>query len=140
MNIKRVTLTRYGSIPGQGTFGCLQIDGWNCVTLEREWLNNAHNISCIPQGGYICSIIDSPKHGYCYQVTGVPDRSNIEIHVANVMQEVEGCIALGKAFAAMATKATHGQVMWGVKSSRAAFDEFMHIISPEDFILSIINQ
>ena len=132
-----VQLIRYGSIPGMGTFGGLRTDGWSCVTVEREWFGNQHDISCIPLGQYHCTQIDSPRHGLCYQLLDVPERSNIEIHVANVMQELRGCIALGKEFASMATKATEGKIMWAVKGSTAALEEFMHLMNGEDFLLSI---
>lgn len=135
MNV--VTLTRYGSIPGMGTFGRLRADGWSCVTVEREWLSNMPDVSCIPLGQYECSIIDSPRHGTVYEVQNVIGRVNIEIHVANVMQELRGCIALGKAFGSMPTKATQGKVMWGVTQSQDAFDEFIHLMGGDDFLISI---
>jgi len=120
-----------------GTFGGLKTDGWSCVTLEREWLANQHDISCIPLGQYECTLIDSPRHGTVYEVKNVPERTNIEIHVANVMQELRGCIALGKEFSSLTTVASQGRVMWGVRDSRAALEEFMHLMNGEDFLLSI---
>lgn len=135
--MKAATIKRHGSIPGMGTFGTLKTNGYSCVTIEREWLNNEPNLSCIPLGVYECSLYDSPKHGKVYQVKNVPNRSEIEIHIANVMQELLGCIALGKGYASLSTPATKGNIMWGVKKSSEALNEFMDIMNGEDFILSI---
>lgn len=132
-----VQLIRYGSIPGMGTFGSLRANGFSCVTLEREWMDNAADISCIPLGQYTCSLYDSPKHGKVYQVTGVQNRANIEIHAANVMQELLGCIALGQSFTSMATPKTMGKVMWAINGSQMTVSAFMAAMGGEDFVLSI---
>ena len=135
--MKGATLTRHGSIPGQGTFGTLLTNGFSCATLEREWKNNDPDVSCIPLGAYECSIYNSPKHGKVYLLKNVPNRSMIEIHVANVQQELLGCIALGTDYAAMATPATQGKVMFGIKGSQEAFNQFMTLMDGQDFLLSI---
>ena len=135
--MKGATLTRHGSIPGMGTFGTLKTNGYSCVTVEREWLNNDPDVSCIPLGAYECSIYDSPKHGKVYLVKNVPNRSMIEIHIANVQQELLGCIGLGKNYASLSTPATQGKIMWGVNSSALAFNEFMALMNGDDFLLSI---
>ena len=135
--MKGATLTRHGSIPGQGTFGTLRTNGFSCVTVEKEWHDNDPDKSCIPLGAYECSIYDSPKHGKVYLLKNVPNRSMIEIHVANVQQELLGCIALGNDYAPMSTPATKGKIVLGVNQSDKTFHDFMTIMNGEDFLLSI---
>lgn len=121
----------------QGTFGNLVSDGFNCVTGELPWHDNKNGISCIPEGTYICKIIDSPKHGKCYQVMNVPKRSMIEIHSANWMgdapkwkKQLEGCIALGDMVGTL-----DGQL--AVLRSKVTVDAFEKYMNDEDFELTI---
>lgn len=103
--MRNVVLTRTET-DDSGTFGLWQSDsGFQCYTGELPWLNNAPNISCIPSGTYECKIIASPKHGRCYQVESVPNRTMVEIHKGNfcgngdkgLKSDVEGCIIVGRA-------------------------------------------
>ena len=125
-----VQLIRYGSIPGQGTYSQIRTNGWTRVALELDKY-------VIPYGQWTCSLYDSPTHGWVYMLQDVPGHDYLEIHIANVMQELKGCIALGKEFACLATPATNGKMMLGVTHSQAAFEEFMHLMNGEDFLLSI---
>lgn len=80
------------------TFGCLRADDGHveCQTLEKPWVNNAVDVSCIPEGRYVAQLRYSPHHGYAvYGVVGVPHRADIEIHIANAPSQLLGCIALG---------------------------------------------
>jgi hypothetical protein len=72
------------------TFGILLIDGFlQCYTLE-----NSHKI--IPLGHYPVTKYYSPKNKREVPLLeNVPNRSMIEIHVANWFHELEGCIAVG---------------------------------------------
>ena len=90
------------------TFGKLMADDgtWVCDTLELPWLDNAHDVSCIPAGSYVCVLKYSPVHGKdLYWVTGVPDRPDIEIHIGNYVVPIpehphpdsKGCILVGNA-------------------------------------------
>lgn len=78
-----------------GSFGNFDIADLKLYTVERPWLNNQENISCIPAGIYNFVSFNSPKHGWIWKALYVPNRTNIEIHIANKPQEVEGCIGLG---------------------------------------------
>ena len=65
-------------------------------TLELPWLDNKHNISCIPEGVYQCELRYSPKHGrFVYWIMGVPDREDVEIHIGNFVQNTLGCVLVG---------------------------------------------
>jgi len=84
--------------------GSIYVDGdFICYSLERPWLDNAANISCIPEGIY-----DLQYHKYkgrldTYALIGktvshYPSekaRNLILIHPANRVEELQGCIATG---------------------------------------------
>jgi|SRR5581483_3108500 len=79
------------------TFGTLTVDGaFECYTMELPWLDNAHDISCIPPGTYGVVVTYSPHmQRYTPELVGVPDRADIRIHSANYPSEILGCIAVG---------------------------------------------
>lgn len=78
-----------------GTFGTLYDDAENklAVTVERPPTGDH---PCIPVGVYPWKKFVSPHNGDCllFDVTG---RTMIEMHAANVMVELLGCIAPGVA-------------------------------------------
>ena len=80
-----------------GTFGVLYNDNMKvlCFTVELPWLDNHPQTSCIPIGYYNVEKYNSPKHGDVWQIMNVPNRSNIEIHPANLASELLGCIGVG---------------------------------------------
>jgi hypothetical protein len=94
--MKEYTIVRY-DLRDDVTLGLFLIDGeYFCDTLERPWKDNTQNISCIPEGGYEISVYVSPKRKEkCILVHDVKDRFGIEIHEANMVTELEGCIAVG---------------------------------------------
>lgn len=102
--MRTVIISRQSS-GDEGTFGQLTADdGWKCFTGELPWRENLKGYSCVPPGAYTCQWLLSPTHGWCYHVTGVSGRSEIEIHSANFcgdrmlgkLCELRGCITLGK--------------------------------------------
>lgn len=89
-----IFLDRFKS-DGNGTFGELSDalgDLQHIYTIERP-PTGAH--PCIPAGVYDIEQYQSPKHGDIWQVMNVPNRSNIEIHPANTMDDLLGCIGVG---------------------------------------------
>src|SRR5690606_2749222 len=64
-------------------------------TLELPDRNNQRNISCIQKVRYIVNKWKSPKHGDCYLISGVPNRTMILIHKGNLINETQGCILVG---------------------------------------------
>jgi hypothetical protein len=110
-----------------GTFGQMTLeDGSVFATVERPWLNNQVGISCIPEGVYLLTLRDSEvvnrtTHGRYkrgWNVTGVPNRSFIMIHIANFPRNVEGCIGVGLKQGFLAGE-------YAVLQSRDAFDRLM---------------
>jgi len=113
-----------------GTMGILTIENKPvCVTLERPWLDNQVDISCIPAGIYVCERIESPKYGTTYRVNDVPGRTKILFHHGNWIHESKGCILTGTSFG-----------IGGVCSSMRARKKFMMTIGPEKyFTLGIMD-
>ncbi len=95
-------LTRSKNFPYAQFGDWVSDSGFTCKTLERPWLDNAPDVSCIPPAPtesliYQVKWMWSPAHGKnLYQVQGVDARSGIEIHSANIAPQLEGCIAVGR--------------------------------------------
>jgi len=126
ITIKRTAENEYG------TFGVL-LDGDLpfALTLERKWLNNQSNISCIPTGVYTCRRVDSPHFGDTFEVTGVPGRSHILFHKGNLDDDSHGCILVGEEYDPVLGS-------YGIKASRDGFNEFMQRLrGSETFHLEI---
>lgn len=72
-------------------------DKYFCDSLERPWLDNTPFISCIPIGKYAIELREDPNahNNPAYIIKDVPGRTNIEMHAANAVSELEGCIAIG---------------------------------------------
>lgn len=94
--MKKCSIVRLDYKTGKGTFGVLLIEGrLFCYTLERPFLYNIKNLSCIPSGSYRCIYhVGNTKSGYLLQE--VPDRSGIMIHPGNTIADTAGCILLGE--------------------------------------------
>ncbi len=92
-----VTLTR-NTDNGVETLGTLTTgdNQFQCRTLERSWLNNQTNISCIPKGTYIVSWkFKLNEFRYRYQIMNVPKRTGIFMHVGDFFFNSAGCILMG---------------------------------------------
>lgn len=139
-------INNLGADPDDGTFGKLSINNgeWGCFSGELPNRDNASRISRIPAGEYICKWTDSPAHGWCYQVTGVPDRTMIEIHSANWFGDAAkgrfcqllGCIALG---ASIGKLDAHPE-QFALLQSSITVQEFNRRIGGEDFKLVITEE
>lgn len=107
-------------------------DGATLYTLERPWLNNAVNVSCIPAGIYEARWLErsgSGKYKRVWHVADVPGRSGILIHAGNLVRHTLGCILPG------ITR------RWGpelfVGGSRSALGRMRDQLEGEDFVLVI---
>lgn len=125
--LKRIAQDEYG------TYGVLLKDGKTpvLVTLEDRWNNNEPYISCIPTGAYQCKRINSPTHGNVFEVTNVPNRTHILIHIGNIEDNTEGCILVGSEFETLKGKTA-------VTESTKAFEEFMGYVQGLDHFLLVI--
>ncbi|MEI6897872.1 MAG: DUF5675 family protein [Psychromonas sp.] len=126
-----------------GTFSTLYDPNGNelCKMVERKWNNNQQSISCVPVGTYDLLPHVSPKYGECYVLScpelgvtaqGPSQRTHCLVHPANLPEQLEGCLAPGKAFGVVSGK-------WAVVSSRVAFNELMTYLGGKPTQLQIIN-
>jgi hypothetical protein len=132
IDLNRIIDTEFGS------FGAFQHDYHTlAVTLERRWMNNAQFVSCIPIGIYKCKLIDSSKGTLqsgrfahkAYWVLDIPNRTEVTIHVGNYLDDIEGCIAVGRKYANNM-----------IKDSRFAMNDFMsYMDGQEEFVLRVLN-
>jgi hypothetical protein len=78
-----------------GTNGEIYHDGKRlCFSIELPWLNNKHQVSCIPEGRYPLEKRFTEKHGWHLLLLRVKNREGILIHPANdALKELHGCIA-----------------------------------------------
>ena len=108
-------LVRFASFKDR-TIGRLTYNDEHFFTVERPWLDNQPNISCIPTGFYELVRFDSPKFGPdTWEVANVTGRRFVLIHVANTPADVIGCIGLGMGLFPQ---------LQGVSSSKAAIENF----------------
>jgi Family of unknown function (DUF5675) len=128
-----ITLTRFCYAP-TGTFGriILASDAGmvSLFTVERPWLKNQPDTSCIPEGIYPIELLPSDlikritygKYTSDWHVQSVPGRTNIEMHPGNTMYDVEGCIAMGLNLGMLSSPSG---AIWAVLASQQAFQQFM---------------
>lgn len=65
-----------------------------CLTLELPWENNKNKESCILPGDYELSWEYSPHFKRnLFEFKNTPGRAECKFHPANVISELEGCIA-----------------------------------------------
>ena len=132
--MKTLTIKRISEIE-DGTFGVI-LDGKTpfAVTLERNWVDNQKNISCIPVGSYRCVRRLYHKHGYwTFEVMGVPGRTAILIHSGNTEDDSMGCILVGESFGVLKEKTA-------ILSSKEGFKEFMERLKGQDEFLLVIEK
>lgn len=130
--MKALTLKRI-STNGHATFGVLIQDTEPfALTLERAWLGNHRNVSCIPAGVYTCGRVISSRFGETFEILDVPGRSNILFHKGNIPGDTAGCILVAERFEKLAGKAA-------ILSSADGYGEFMERMEGVDeFSLTII--
>ncbi len=99
-------LIRFAHFSG-GTLGRLYadrddmigVDDFVCYILERPWIKNQVNVSCIPDGVYEVAPDEEGKYIGHPEIQDVPGRTEIIIHPANEVHEIIGCLAPGSSFA-----------------------------------------
>lgn len=116
------------------TLGTLQLPtGEILYTLERPWLNNERNKSCIPEGTYTCTYLErsaSGKYKKTYHVQNVPDRMGILVHKGNLVSHTLGCILVG-------TSLGHLSGREAVLGSAVGMRRLRECLGREDFTLIV---
>lgn len=120
------------------TLGTLFLDGVPfCETCEppRAELNPLEDHPAIPEGRYRVTIRWSLKFSQMLPVlSGVPKRTNIEIHAGNRSDQTEGCILVGDerlGSAVLHSRDTLQKLMTKLAPVLAAQqDVFLHVVNP----------
>jgi len=111
-------LERFAYTP-LGTFGKIYIGDKSWYTVERPDRGNEPSISCIQEGCYGLMMDHYNRGGYdAFEILGVPGRTEIKIHIANTMEDVQGCVGVGLDLGYIKDR-------WAITSSTIAFREFM---------------
>jgi len=123
--MKEVLLERFAHTP-MGVFGNLSVDGFECYTVERPWLDNKPRESCIPEGVYRLELGMYNRGGYpAYEIMDVPDRSLIKMHIANNINDVIGCVGFGDNLG-------YYENLWSVMNSGKTMAKFMDSMDGEE--------
>lgn len=115
------------------TLGELVIGDLTVQTLERPWLNNEQNKSCVPEGEYLCAWLEcsaSGKYRRVWHVQDVKNRTAILFHAGNLVEDSLGCILVGLTSGYLAGKEA-------VISSRKALDKMRRVVGENSFTLVI---
>ena len=105
-------------------------------TMERPWLDNASNISCIPWGTYETSFLPksgSGKYRKVWHVRDVKDRGGILIHNGNLVTHSRGCLILGTKAGVLAGKPA-------VLGSKTALRKLNKVLNGGGFTLHIVGE
>jgi hypothetical protein len=96
------------------TSGYLAVNGKIIAyTLERPWQGNAPLISAIPTGAYPGQLRYDHTDLWRIELTGVPGRDHVQIHVGNTPLDSAGCILVGSEV---------GADLCSVQNSRKAYE------------------
>ncbi len=112
---------------------------WIAEPPDRD---NLTGKSCIIADEYLCVWQLSPKYGWCYEITGVPDRSRILFHPGNLAGNIDlgykthtlGCQLPGLRMGRLQVK---GVWQDAVLNSRAALGKIVAFTGKENFLLRI---
>lgn len=115
--------------------GVLYVKDETFHVLERPWLNNTKNISCIASGTYNCTFLPtsaSGKYKNIYWLTNVENRSGILIHNGNTVNHSKGCLIIGKRRGMLAGKRA-------VLNSKSALYELAQLMEQQPFNIYILG-
>jgi hypothetical protein len=115
-------ITRFCYGP-EGTFSQATIGGQEFFFCELPWNNNKAYESCIPEGTYGIKRDVSGQHKG-FELTNVPSRSQIEVHVGNTIMHTEGCLLVG-----LGLGYVNGR--WAVANSRAAIVDLRNALKKD---------
>ena len=123
-------------VSAQAIRGRLIIDKKEFQVLERPWLNNKRNQSCIPVGEYHAHFLErsaSGRYKNIYHITPVKHRTGILIHNGNVVSHSRGCLIIGLRRGTLANQPA-------VLNSRTALYQLAQVTEQQPFNLTIIGQ
>jgi hypothetical protein len=122
-------------VTSKGIRSVLFAKGKTFYTLERPWVGNERNISCIPSLTYYVKFLESSasgKYKNVYHIQDVPGRGGVLIHNGNIIAHTRGCVLIG-----LVKGILRGMI--AVLSSKVALRRFVRLMEHKDFILHIIG-
>lgn len=129
-----IQINRFAYSDKFGVFGEMDIAGTRLVTVERPWLDNKPNVSCIPVGKYKVVPRWYNRGGYAaMEVIDVPSRSHILFHIGNTLHDSAGCILV------TSQEGCIGGI-WGGTGSTTAFNYFMEKVGGIEHTLIISGE
>ena len=99
------------------------------ATLELPDRANTVNISCIPEGAYVCKR-GAIRGKMCYFLKDVPGRTSIAIHRGNTVDDTRGCILIGSIFGKFYGEFT-------VIESKKSMEKLLEELGEDPFIIDI---
>lgn len=115
---------------------------WWCCALERPWIDNENNQSCIPPApnkgpaSYHVDHRDPPEYSAFqyphFIVREVPGRTAILFHRGNFVSDSEGCVLVGRSFTDI-----NGDRMTDVTSSTETLREMVDHVPEEGAELTV---
>jgi len=114
------------------------IDGSEALrvyTLERAWLDNKRNESCIPEGTYKVIPNNTIKHPDSFRLPEVDGRTGILIHSGNYYYHSSGCILVG-----LKRIDLDKDNKPDISSSKDAMRKLFELIGVNNFELTIIQK
>jgi len=135
-----VQIIRIDNTIADGCFGALTLNGRAfCLTLERPWMNNRANVSCIHAGTYLMKKVKSHDFGITYEVIDVESRDGILFHWGNWVSDTKGCILVGESYASLqGTNYPLGKR--GITNSLNTHKKFMTALSGSETCQLIIKE
>lgn len=123
----------------EGTFGVAMFNGRTWHSLELPWRDNEPDLSCVPEGVYHASLVDSPRFKrMVYLLQGVPGRTRCEVHPANWAgdttlgwhSDLEGCTTMGISVGELTPEGKAPQL--AVLNSDVAIDQLLQATGGAD--------
>lgn len=129
-----------------GSFGRLVAGNRMFYTVERQWLGNKPFKSCVPLGEYdlvwlpTTTPVPDEYEGHTWYLSGETvsadyssekPRTRIAFHIANLGNEVEGCIGTGRHLTTLSGS-------WAVGRSRAAMVDLLAVLPREGGKMKIV--
>lgn len=123
-------LERFGEVHA-ATMGVLHVNSkFFSYTLERPWLNDRNDVSCIPTGLYKVKLTESARFKKILPQLLMPTdskRTGIRMHSASYVHELEGCISCGYEYYLTQSKVV-------LTRSRDAINDLITLMSEADNI------
>tara|TARA_R110002033_G_scaffold121666_3_gene164587 strand:- start:880 stop:1275 length:396 start_codon:yes stop_codon:yes gene_type:complete len=108
------------------TVGIFKHEDFKLKSLELPWRNNLEDKSCVKEGVYLVVPDSTGKHKW-FSIQDVEGRTDIEIHVANYLKDINGCVGLGMELGRD----------YNIYNSKAALESLVEYTNGESFLLHI---